>query len=111
MPNYNSNTLILLPKTNNVDSVEMFRPIALATFKFIIISNIIVGRLASIMPTIISKHQKGCVQGRCIKDCTGLTFEAINLMHKKAFGGIISFSVDIFKEFDSLEAFLGYVKL
>lgn len=34
MPNYNANTLILLPKVPNVDSIEFFRPFALANFKF-----------------------------------------------------------------------------
>jgi hypothetical protein len=38
LPNFNSNTLVLIPKNENADSVDQFRPIALANFKFKIIS-------------------------------------------------------------------------
>ncbi|KAI5408381.1 hypothetical protein KIW84_054274 [Lathyrus oleraceus] len=41
MPNYDGNTLILLPKVPNVDYIELFRPIALANFKFKIISKVL----------------------------------------------------------------------
>jgi hypothetical protein len=33
MPNFNYNTLILVPKTQNADSIDQFRPIAMANFK------------------------------------------------------------------------------
>ncbi|KAI5428103.1 hypothetical protein KIW84_033200 [Lathyrus oleraceus] len=85
MPNYNSNTLILLPKVPNVDFIELFRSIALANLKFKIISKVLAGRLSPIFPSIISKEQKGFVQGICVKDCIGLTSEAVNLMHKKSY--------------------------
>ncbi|GAU50480.1 hypothetical protein TSUD_409650 [Trifolium subterraneum] len=44
MPNFNSNTLILIPKTNNADSIDQFRPIAMANFKFKIISKVLADR-------------------------------------------------------------------
>jgi hypothetical protein len=48
MPNFNSNTLVLIPKIDNADSVNDYRPIAIANFKFKLISKIITDRLASI---------------------------------------------------------------
>jgi len=54
MPNYNDNALILIPKTPNVDTISQYRPIALANFKYKIISKVLADRVASIMPTIIS---------------------------------------------------------
>lgn len=54
MPNYDGNTLILLPKVPNVDSIELFRPISLANFKFKIISKVITDKLSPILPSIIS---------------------------------------------------------
>lgn len=48
MLNYNANTLILLPKVPNVDSIELFKLIALANFKLKIISKVIVDRLSPI---------------------------------------------------------------
>jgi hypothetical protein len=103
MPNYNSNTLILIPKTSNVDSIDQFRPIALANFKFKIISKVLADRLANIMPTIISKKQRGFIQGRNIEDCICLASEAIILLNKKAFGGNVALKIDISKAFDTLD--------
>jgi len=80
-----------------------FRQIALANFKFKVISKILADRLAVLMPHIISKEQRGFIKGRNIKDCIFLASEAINLLDKKAFGGNIAFKIDIAKAFDTLD--------
>ncbi|GAU40165.1 hypothetical protein TSUD_292700 [Trifolium subterraneum] len=103
LPNFNSNTLVLIPKTNNADSVNHFRPIVVANFKFKIISKILADRLATIMPAITSIQQRGFIKGRSIKDCICVTSEAINVLHKKSFGGNLAIKVDIAKAFDTLE--------
>jgi hypothetical protein len=41
MPNFNANTLVLIPKTDHADNVSDYRPIAIANFKFKLISKII----------------------------------------------------------------------
>jgi len=46
LSNFNSNSLILISKTNNADSVSQFRPIAVANYKFKIIAEILADRLA-----------------------------------------------------------------
>jgi len=51
---------------------------------------------------IISPKQYGFVQGRQIKDCIGIAFEAINLLSKKVHGGNVAYKVDIHKTFDTL---------
>ena len=101
--NYNSNSIVLIPKTSNADTIGDFRPIALANFKFKVISKILADRLAVLMPHIISKEQRGFIKGRNIKDCIFLASEAINLLEKKAFGGNIAFKIDIAKAFDTLD--------
>ncbi|PNY16800.1 ribonuclease H, partial [Trifolium pratense] len=103
LPNFNSNTLILIPKTSNADSIDQYRPIALANFNFKIISKVLADRLAKIMPTIISKEQRGFIQDRNIKDCICLASEAINLLHNKSYGGNVAMKIDISKAFDTLE--------
>lgn len=35
--NYNANTLILIPKSNNADTVEQYMPISMTNFKFKVI--------------------------------------------------------------------------
>jgi hypothetical protein len=103
LPSFNSNTIILIPKTSNADSMDQFRPIAMANFKFKIISKVLADRLATIMPNLISKEQRGFVAGRNIRDCICLTSEAINLLDKKSFGGNIALKIDISKAFDTLD--------
>lgn len=103
LPNFNANTLNLIPKHSNAVRVEHYRPIAMANFKFKVISKIIANRLASILPSIISDNQKGFIKGRNIKDCLCLASEAVNLLDKKAYGGNLALKIDITKAFDTLD--------
>ncbi|PNX82112.1 ribonuclease H, partial [Trifolium pratense] len=103
LPNYNSNTIILIPKTDSADSIDKYRPIAIANFKFKIISKVLADRLAQILPSIVSKEQRGFIQGRNIKDCICIASEAINLLHNKTFGGNLALKIDITKAFDTLD--------
>ncbi|KAI5422034.1 hypothetical protein KIW84_045474 [Lathyrus oleraceus] len=45
LPNYNANTLVLIPKTPSADAIEHYRPIALANFKHKIVTKIIADRV------------------------------------------------------------------
>lgn len=103
LPGFNSNIIALLPKVPNALSIDQYRPIAMANFKFKIISKIIADRLAAIMPTIVSKEQMGFIHGRNIRDCLCIASEATNLLHNKAFGGNLAMKIDITKAFDTLE--------
>ncbi|XP_058775611.1 uncharacterized protein LOC131649884 [Vicia villosa] len=102
LPKYNSNNIILLPKHKEADTMESFRTIALANFKFKILSKILSDRLATLMPSLISVEQRGFIKGRCIKDCICTASEAINHLHNKAFGGNMALKVDITKAFDTI---------
>jgi hypothetical protein len=103
LPGFNSNIITLLPKNPNASSIDQYRPIAMANFKFKIISKIIADRLALILPTIISEEQRGFIHDRNIKDCLCIASEATNLLHNKAFGGNLALKIDISKAFDTLE--------
>jgi len=103
LPSYNTNIIVMIPKALNADTVNQFRPIPLANFMFKNVSKILADILAIIMPRLISHEHKGFIRGRNIKDCICTTYEAINLLHKKAFGGNITFKIDISKAFDTLD--------
>ncbi|GAU22346.1 hypothetical protein TSUD_106740 [Trifolium subterraneum] len=103
LPGFNSNIIALLPKVSNATSIDQYRPIAMANFKFKIISKIIADRLAKIMPFIISEEQMGFIHDRNIKDCLCIASEAANLLHNKSFGGNLALKIDISKAFDTLE--------
>ncbi|XP_058733339.1 uncharacterized protein LOC131604944 [Vicia villosa] len=102
LPNYNSNTIVLIPKNNEPNTLNHYRPITLANFKFKIISKIITDRLASILPCLISNEQKGFILGRNIKDSICLTFEAINILGNKSYSGNVALKIDKSKAFDTL---------
>ncbi|GAU38423.1 hypothetical protein TSUD_396030 [Trifolium subterraneum] len=103
LPGFNSNIIALLPKTPDATSIDQYRPIAMANFKFKIISKILADRLASIMPSLISEEEMGFIHGRDIKDCLCIASEAANLLHNKSYGGNLALKIDISKAFDTLE--------
>jgi hypothetical protein len=103
LPGFNSNIIALIPKIPEASSIDQYRPIAMANFKFKVISKIIADRLASIMPDLVSDEQKGFIHGRNIKECLCIASEAANLLHNKAFGGNLALKIDITKAFDTLE--------
>jgi len=103
LPNYNANTIILIPKTNNSETIGSYRHIALANFKFKI-TKILAGRFASIMPSTISPEHGGFIKGRQIKDCICVTSEAINILDNKCFGGNLAFKIDISKAFETIDS-------
>jgi hypothetical protein len=103
LPNWNANSIVLIPKTQNADTVDQFRPTALANFKFKIISKILADRLGTIMPSLVSPEQRGFIHGRQMKDCICTTSEAINLLNKNSYGGNLALKIDISKAFDTLD--------
>jgi len=103
MPNYNANTIVVIPKVDNVEFVEQFRLMALANFKFKFITKILADRLATIMSFIISEEQRGFIKGRKIKDCILLTSEVANFLHKTTYGGNLAMKINISKVFDTLD--------
>ena len=60
MPRFNSNLMVLIPKTKDVDSIDKFRPIVLGNFVYKIISKILADRLAKIAH-IITPPQFGFI--------------------------------------------------
>ncbi|MCH95958.1 RNA-directed DNA polymerase (Reverse transcriptase), partial [Trifolium medium] len=103
LPGFNANIIALIPKTPDAVSIDQYRPIAMANFKFKIISKVIADRLANIMPSLISEEQMGFIHDRNIKDSLCIASEAANLLHNKSYGGNLALKIDITKAFDTLE--------
>lgn len=61
LPSFNSNTLVLILKSSNVDSLDQFCPIVLSNFNFKIISKIIADGLSPLMSHLVSLKQRGFV--------------------------------------------------
>jgi len=76
LPKMNSNVVSLIPKVPRPESIKDFRPIAIANFRFKIISQFLL-RLSTIISRIISPNQNGFIKGRLIKDYICITSKAI----------------------------------
>ncbi|XP_019423071.1 PREDICTED: uncharacterized protein LOC109332543 [Lupinus angustifolius] len=103
MPNLNSNTVILIPKSAFTERIEDFRPIALANFQFKIITKVLAYRESLISNIIVSPKQKRFLKGRSTQDCICTSSEAINLLDHKIFGGNMAIKLNIRKAFDTLD--------
>lgn len=76
----NSTFLALIPKEEEANSLEKFRPIALCNVIYKIISKVIANRLKSILPELISEEQSGYVEGRQILDNILLAQEMVHTL-------------------------------
>ncbi|XP_019431608.1 PREDICTED: uncharacterized protein LOC109338759 [Lupinus angustifolius] len=103
LPNMNSNSVILISKNNNAVKIDDYRPIAIANFKFKIITKVLADRLSIIAFKIISSQQRGFIRDRKTQECICLASEAINLLDHKTFGGNMAIKLDIKKPFDIID--------
>lgn len=99
----NSLIIGLIPKVPKAIHIENFHPIIVANFKFKIITKILADHLGYIALKLISSQQCGFVRGRRIMDYIGVTFECVNLLHKKAHSGNLVLKMDVRKAFDTLD--------
>ncbi|XP_058784485.1 uncharacterized protein LOC131659290 [Vicia villosa] len=103
LPELNASSIVLIPKIKGANSLDLFRLIVVANFKFKIISKVIADRLAAIMSLLVSPDQRDFIKGRRIHDCIALASEAFNLLDTKTWCGNIALKVDISKAFDTLQ--------
>lgn len=103
LPHFNSNLLILIPKSQESEGVTDFRPIALTNFVFKIITKIVADRLGIIATRIISHNQSAFIKGRSIVDPITFTSECLNLLDRKCKRGNVAIKFDIRKAFDTLD--------
>ncbi|XP_057789601.1 uncharacterized protein LOC131006461 [Salvia miltiorrhiza] len=98
----NSNTLILIPKKEVVESLTDLRPIILSNFFFKILSKILATRLSFVDAECVSHNQFGFIRGQLIHDCILLGSEGVNYMKCSCQGKNMASKVDIKKAFDTM---------
>jgi hypothetical protein len=64
----NDTTIVLIPKTDNPETLKDFRPISLCTVLYKVLSKCMVNRLRPILGELISKNQSAFIPGRLIID-------------------------------------------
>eukprot|EP00253_Pinus_taeda_P017577 PITA_17577 len=100
-PGINSTFLTLIPKSNNSEEAQGFRPIALCNVIYKIIATLIVKKLKPLLPSIISPEQTGFVEGRQILDGLVVTQEMIHSLNQKKQRGMM-IKLDLSKAYDRL---------
>ncbi|PKU71102.1 hypothetical protein MA16_Dca011543 [Dendrobium catenatum] len=65
---FTSTSIVLIPKNSTINSWNDFRPISLYTMFYKLISKLLMSRVSTLLPEIISPFQMGFVKGRAIAD-------------------------------------------
>eukprot|EP00253_Pinus_taeda_P025596 PITA_25596 len=97
----NSTFIALIPKEEEANTPEKFKPIALCNVIYKIISKVIANRLKLILPGIISEEQPGYVEGRQILDNILLAQEMIHTLHSRKETGMLM-QLDLSKAYDKV---------
>ncbi|CAL1413942.1 unnamed protein product [Linum trigynum] len=102
---FNHTWLTLIPKVDNVEFMRQLRTISLCQFVYKIITKIMVGRLAAILPQIISEGQNAFIRDRQIVKNILLGHELMHYLKIKTRGkkGFMALKVDIEKAYDRVE--------
>nr|XP_027088617.1 uncharacterized protein LOC113709968 [Coffea arabica] len=92
--------IVLLPKVDNPQDFTQFRPISLCNFANKIISKLLAGRLAKLLPQLIFPQQSGFVQERQIADNFLLAQELLIGITKPNRGRNVVIKLDMMKAYD-----------
>ncbi|PKU59819.1 hypothetical protein MA16_Dca027794 [Dendrobium catenatum] len=99
---FTSTSIVLIPKSNNVNTWNDFRPISLCTIFYKLIYKILVNRLSVLLPKLISPNQMGFVKGRAIVDNILIAQEFCQDLDIKTRGGNMILKLDITKAYDNI---------
>eukprot|EP00253_Pinus_taeda_P015037 PITA_15037 len=100
-PGLNATFIALIPKSEESNKPDKYRPIALCNIIYKIISKVVALRLKPVLPHIISPEQSGYVEGRQILDGIILTHEIIHSLKQSRKPGML-LKIDLSKAFDSI---------
>ena len=99
----NQTFLVLIPKGPQPEDIRDFRPISLCNVIYKLVTKIIVNRIKTHMPTIISPNQCSFVPGRHSSDNIIVAQEVIHSMKTmKGKKGFMAIKIDLEKAYDRL---------
>ncbi|GAU18658.1 hypothetical protein TSUD_124910 [Trifolium subterraneum] len=109
--NFSSYFITLIPKVDAPKKIGDFRPISLVGSLYKLVSKVLAGRLAKVMPKLISPNQSAFIKGRQLVDGVVAVNEVIDLARKLKRACFI-FKVDFEKAYDSVSwSFLDYMMM
>jgi hypothetical protein len=101
----NDTAIVLIPKTDQPETLKDFRPISLCTVMYKVLAKCIVNRLRPILGELISINQSAFVPGRLITDNALVAFECLHFMEQntnpeKRFS---DYKLDLSKAYDRVD--------
>eukprot|EP00253_Pinus_taeda_P030821 PITA_30821 len=97
----NTSFISLIPKQDNAQTPDKFRPISLCNVVYKIISKVVANRLKPLLPVLVSGEQSGYVEGRQILDNIIQAQEVVHSLTSKRQTSMIML-LDIAKAYDKV---------
>lgn len=96
----NLTDICLIPKVKSPEFVDQFQPISLCNTLYKLVSKVVVNRLKTIIPLIISPYQTGFIPGRSIHENVVVAQEMIHSLNRmKGKTGYFAIKVDLYKAY------------
>ena len=98
----NFGEIILLPKVNEAERIQQYRPICLLNVSFKIFTKVATIRLNSVAEHVVHPSQTAFMQGRHILDGVVILHETVHELHRKKLNGVV-LKIDFEKAYDKVK--------
>jgi len=98
----NYGNIILLPKKENANQIQQYRPICLLNVSFKIFTKVGTNRISKVANKVIRPTQTAFMQGRHILEGVLILHETIHELHRKKMDGVL-LKLDFEKAYDKVQ--------